>query len=229
MIWQSQRDTKKTAKEAKHDLVALEKAATATSIKEFLEENYPRQYDMLFDTTCEDGHQTVESNPDSILHRWLSQQPATTQRRTLEELQNERLDTMSRSERYSLYGEWTRQIQEQCVLSLLESQKLWQVAKSRQNLAYSEIDARCLAQANIIGVTTSGMASHMDVLGKVNAKVIICEEAGEVLESHLLTALLPTIEHVILIGDHLQLRPRISRALIVEGNSILSTFRYLRD
>jgi len=38
---------------------------------------------------------------------------------------------------------------------------------------------------------------------------MICEEAGEVLEAHLLTALLPSVEHAILIGDHLQLRPRV--------------------
>ncbi|OJD16730.1 hypothetical protein ACJ73_08856 [Blastomyces percursus] len=36
-----------------------------------------------------------------------------------------------------------------------------------------------------------------------------CEEAGEVLEAHILTTLLLTVEHCILIGDHLQLRPQI--------------------
>ncbi|KAL4908894.1 hypothetical protein BDW74DRAFT_187382 [Aspergillus multicolor] len=56
-----------------------------------------------------------------------------------------------------------------------------------------------------------GLANNADLLRSLQAKVLICEEAGEVLESHLLTTLLPSIEHAILIGDHLQLRPRISR------------------
>ena len=33
---------------------------------------------------------------------------------------------------------------------------------------------------------------------------------GEVLEAHTLTALLPSVEHAILIGDHEQLRPQIN-------------------
>jgi superfamily I DNA and/or RNA helicase len=36
------------------------------------------------------------------------------------------------------------------------------------------------------------------------------EEAGEVLEAHTLTALLPSVEHAFLIGDHQQLRPTIN-------------------
>lgn len=36
------------------------------------------------------------------------------------------------------------------------------------------------------------------------------KEAGVVLEAHTLTALLPSVEHIILIGDHKQLRRRIN-------------------
>ena len=43
----------------------------------------------------------------------------------------------------------------------------------------------------------------------MNPKVLICEEAGEILEAHTLTAFLPSIEHAILIGDHEQLRPGV--------------------
>lgn len=47
------------------------------------------------------------------------------------------------------------------------------------------------------------------MLRNLQSKIVLCEEAGEVLEAHLLTALLPSVEHTILIGDHLQLRPQI--------------------
>ncbi len=39
---------------------------------------------------------------------------------------------------------------------------------------------------------------------------MVCEEAVEVLEAQTLTALLPSVEHAILIGDHEQLRPQIN-------------------
>lgn len=40
--------------------------------------------------------------------------------------------------------------------------------------------------------------------------MLLVEEAGQVLEAHILGSLVPSIEHVILIGDPLQLRPTIS-------------------
>lgn len=39
--------------------------------------------------------------------------------------------------------------------------------------------------------------------------MVVVEEAAEVLEAHVLSCLSPSIEHLILIGDHLQLRPKV--------------------
>jgi len=75
---------------------------------------------------------------------------------------------------------------------------------------HDEVDRRVLATADVIGVTTSGLAKRISVLRHINAQVIVCEEAGEVLEAHLLSALIPSVEHLIQIGDHQQLRPQIN-------------------
>ena len=47
---------------------------------------------------------------------------------------------------------------------------------------------------------------NFELLKKAGPKVVICEEAGEVMEPHTLCTLLPTIEHGIFIGDPEQLR-----------------------
>lgn len=39
-------------------------------------------------------------------------------------------------------------------------------------------------------------------------QVVVVEEAGEVFEAHILASLAPTTEHLILIGDPEQLRPK---------------------
>lgn len=39
-------------------------------------------------------------------------------------------------------------------------------------------------------------------------QIIIVEEAAEVLEAHILTSMPAELEHLILIGDHEQLRPK---------------------
>lgn len=39
--------------------------------------------------------------------------------------------------------------------------------------------------------------------------MLLLEEAGEVLEAHVISSLSPSIRHVIMIGDHQQLRPKV--------------------
>jgi hypothetical protein len=72
---------------------------------------------------------------------------------------------------------------------------------------WAESKAQILRRNDIIGVTTSGLSRFRRILSRVKSKVVLCEEAGEVLESHTLAALMPHIQHLILIGDHQQLRP----------------------
>ena len=52
-----------------------------------------------------------------------------------------------------------------------------------------------------------GAAKYREVLQQVRPRITIVEEAAEVLESHIVTALTPACEHMFLIGDHKQLRP----------------------
>ena len=53
-----------------------------------------------------------------------------------------------------------------------------------------------------------GAAKHRNLLHRIKPKITIVEEAAEVLESHIVTALTEGCEHLILIGDHKQLRPK---------------------
>jgi DNA polymerase III delta prime subunit len=64
-----------------------------------------------------------------------------------------------------------------------------------------------LRQANVIGMTTTAAAKNVDLLSALKPKIVIVEEAAEVLEAHIITALTKDTQHLILIGDHQQLRP----------------------
>ena len=56
--------------------------------------------------------------------------------------------------------------------------------------------------------------------------VILVEEAGEVLEAHVLAALTPATKQLIMIGDHLQLRPKVeSYNLTVSGGKVRRALR----
>ena len=64
-----------------------------------------------------------------------------------------------------------------------------------------------LRSASVVGMTTTGAAKNRTLLQKVKPKIIIVEEVAEVLESHIITTLNKNCQHLILIGDHKQLRP----------------------
>ena len=52
-----------------------------------------------------------------------------------------------------------------------------------------------------------GAAKYSKILEELQPRITIVEEAAEVLESHIVTSLTPACQHLILIGDHQQLRP----------------------
>lgn len=68
-------------------------------------------------------------------------------------------------------------------------------------------DVEIMRGADVIGMTTTGAAKYRNILQSIRPKIIIVEEAAEVLESHIVTTINSNCQHLILIGDHKQLRP----------------------
>lgn len=105
---------------------------------------------------------------------------------------------------------WCSEIHNEVTDELFEALKeTIALHKQRANI-HDEVDRRILQTADVIGVTTTGLAKKIATLQHVRSKVVICEEAGEVMEPHMLSALLPSVEHFVQIGDHEQLRPQIN-------------------
>ncbi|KAF3914170.1 hypothetical protein AA313_de0210225 [Arthrobotrys entomopaga] len=65
-----------------------------------------------------------------------------------------------------------------------------------------------LTEKRIIAGTTNGAAKFLESIAKAAPTIIIVEEAAQIFESHVLAALHPNVQQLILIGDHKQLRPR---------------------
>ena len=55
-------------------------------------------------------------------------------------------------------------------------------------------------------MTTTACAMNWLMLSQIGLQIVICEEAGEVMEAQSLCTLFPSVEHAIFIGDPLQLR-----------------------
>lgn len=67
-------------------------------------------------------------------------------------------------------------------------------------------------------MTTTGAARLQTSLGALKNKIVIVEEAAEVLESHIITSLTQHCTHLILIGDHQQLRPNTANYYVEKVN-----------
>ncbi|XP_046687838.1 NFX1-type zinc finger-containing protein 1-like [Homalodisca vitripennis] len=82
-----------------------------------------------------------------------------------------------------------------------------QVLEQKLDDARNSADISVMKKAKVVGMTTSGAARLRPWLNQLGAKIVVIEEAAEVLESHVVTALSSQCQHVILLGDHKQLRP----------------------
>ncbi|KAF2743089.1 hypothetical protein M011DRAFT_481047 [Sporormia fimetaria CBS 119925] len=64
-----------------------------------------------------------------------------------------------------------------------------------------------LATQRLIGLTTTGLSKYRGLIAALAPKIVLVEEAAETLEAPVAAACLPTLEHLVLVGDHQQLRP----------------------
>ena len=64
-------------------------------------------------------------------------------------------------------------------------------------------------KAGVVGMTVTGASINQAMLGVAKPGIVIVEEAAEVLEPQLTAILGKWVQHLILIGDHKQLRPPV--------------------
>ncbi|KAH9478522.1 NFX1-type zinc finger-containing protein 1 [Psilocybe cubensis] len=73
-----------------------------------------------------------------------------------------------------------------------------------------ETRRRLLSSVDLIACTTTGAAKLTSLINSIAPRVLMVEEAGQVLEAHILTSLVNSIHHLICIGDPQQLRPSLA-------------------
>jgi hypothetical protein len=206
--WQYKNEIRKFGRLISDGLGQVQHAYSDQSVLAFLKEKYPDFHTQLLEPEVdEEGFELVRpKNAPKGLEAWLQsgpQQPSPPR-------DDFDLDLFSlrTAERRKLYTGWKEEIMSPIRRSLLANLKAYEDVKVQIDRIRAEVDLRVLKNANVIGVTTSGLARNLGLLRRLNSKILLVEEAGEVLEAHLLTAMLPSIEHAILIGDHQQLRPK---------------------
>ncbi|KAM5490751.1 hypothetical protein McaMca56_007903 [Microsporum canis] len=196
----------------------MQKRRNWNHLKNHIKERYPRIFSQ-FSQYDEDGYETMGKDPFDIwgkgstpqqFRERFSSDEDTIIRESLIRANTESIFNLAVRERQLLIEFWMQELHE------INTDQLFELVddshKHYEHLGgiHDEVDRRVLETADVIGVTTTGLAKRISVLRHIRSKVVICEEAGEVMEPHMISALLPSVEHFIQIGDHQQLRPQIN-------------------
>ena len=115
---------------------------------------------------------------------------------------------LSVKDKWKLYLRWIDVHIKNCRSRISDTIEGYNRACALYSSAQHDIDIFVAQKADVIGMTTTGAAKYHHLLDSLHPKIAIFEEAAEVLEAHLVTSLTSSIQQVILIGDHKQLRPK---------------------
>ena len=88
-----------------------------------------------------------------------------------------------------------------------ERAKLFNNHAGRRKIGFWEQDEPILKRQKIIGMTTTGFSKYRGLISALKPKIVLIEEAAETLEAPVTVACIPSLQHLILVGDHQQLRP----------------------
>ncbi|XP_071084840.1 NFX1-type zinc finger-containing protein 1-like [Haliotis cracherodii] len=142
------------------------------------------------------------------LKRRLLQRLRSTQRMTSAEA-NHIGDPwgLQMNERWKLYRFWVHCLCERLRRDISTKEARYKAVVTQYKESQMIEDKQIMETATVIGMTTTGAARYQQVLSEIGPKVIVVEEAAEVLEGHIITTLSKKCEHLVLIGDHKQLKP----------------------
>ncbi|KAL9647259.1 hypothetical protein ABK040_012611 [Willaertia magna] len=91
--------------------------------------------------------------------------------------------------------------------------------------AIEQIDYKIVSKCKLVGLTSTAAAMHRNLLQRVKAPIYIIEEAAELLECQILATLHKEVQHLIMIGDEKQLRPKVNTyTLEKDHNFAISLF-----
>ncbi|CAI2170001.1 16549_t:CDS:10 [Funneliformis geosporum] len=157
------------------------------------------------------GTNNIKNDETDETEYWLQKLVIPDGDRDLETLlEDTDVWNMSKVERKRVHDHLREAIRKEVIIDLADLEMKHTAKRKEIEDINDEGRREILENCQVIGLTTSGAAKYQSLIRSVAPRIIVVEEAGEVLEAHILSSLTPSTQHLILIGDHLQLRPHIA-------------------
>jgi hypothetical protein len=157
--------------------------------------------------SSEEGMQIIGSKGRTVkgtylLERWLKGQDGGIFRSSGNVQSRRGIWDMDPAKRKAKSQEWYHALEAKQVRSLYSTIKSYNQWTERLKRTFEYKDISLIRGKRIIGCTTTAAAKYGLTIQAAAPDVVLVEEAGEILESHILTALGSRLKQLILIGDH---------------------------
>jgi helicase required for RNAi-mediated heterochromatin assembly 1 len=110
-------------------------------------------------------------------------------------------------DRGAIYNFFKREVKAIVLSGVRAVAKKYSEAVLQRKVGLWEEDVSILSEQRIIGCTTTGLSKYRALISALRPRTILVEEAAETMEAPITAACFPSLEHLILVGDHEQLRP----------------------
>ncbi|KAL6407796.1 NFX1-type zinc finger-containing protein 1 [Ilyonectria robusta] len=188
-------------------------------ILEYLEysEEYPLFWDAFQVPESSDGFRVVGVKnkilrPEDLFTHWLQGLPTQRLRGFISSLPPTAASIwqIPLQFRAELVTKWSQNVRDERIEEFVRLSECENELQTDIKSLLAEQDRKVLKSKRIISCTTTRASMYQSIISTANPDVVLVEEAGEVLEAHIIAALSPSVKQLILIGDHKQLRPKIN-------------------
>ena len=174
---------------------------------EYLEFEDPEYFEAFKIPTARDGHKLIGKDGKPVhdfylLVQWIKGYNAGFLSRHENVLNAFKIWSMSYKERRDKLKTWQDALFKEQVAHVYDNGDAYNSCLTSIDRMYGRKTEAILKEKRIIACTTTGAAKHSERIRAASPTVVLVEEAGEILESHVLTALGPNTDQLILIGDH---------------------------
>jgi hypothetical protein len=182
-------------------------AVRDSDVLEFIDFEDPEFYDAFIVPDANGDMTTVGKDgravtPDYLLSRWSKGLHAGVFRNHAHVQKASGIWNMALPLRKIRIAGWKEKMLRDRIESVCSIGKTHDDRLSRLEWSFRQKSVAILKGKRIIGCTTTAAAKYHKTIQAASPSVLLVEEAGEILESHILAAMGPKTEQLVLIGDH---------------------------
>ncbi|KAJ9219090.1 hypothetical protein DTO169C6_8600 [Paecilomyces variotii] len=183
----------------------------------FSEDDIDLEYEQLKELEAEQG---IEDDDLEILRgtfthlkeSFMGRGIPSLSEKTIQEVHLRRHDLwrIPANVRGSVYNTLRRLAKEKITGKLRQFLRLYDDCCVDLQIGKWERDYNILKSAKVIGMTTTGLSKYRALVSSLKPKIVMVEEAAEVIEGPVAVACIESLQHLILVGDHKQLQGHCS-------------------